>query len=327
MKAIVITDQAEPIQLVEKEQPSISDGRCLIKISHAALNRRDQWIREGMYPSIRFGCVLGSDACGVVEEGHEEWKGKEVIINPNVNWGNDPEVQSGDYSVRGMPVDGLLSEYVEISSDCLHEKPSFLTNEEAAALPLAGITAFRAAIKKGLAGKGKKVLITGAGGGVAQFAVALAVAAGAETYVTSGSDEKIEKCKQLGVAAGFNYKNEGWVKEALSVGGFDAIIDSAGGSQLNQYLKVIKPAGRIVMYGSTTGYPEKFDVFRLFWSQAQVMGSTMGSDEEFKEMLEWVNEHKIRPTIDKVYELEDYLSAFDRFKDPDHFGKIVLRIS
>ena len=202
-----------------------------------------------------------------------------------------------------------------------------MTNEEAAALPLAGLTAFRATIKKGLASKGKKVLVTGAGGGVSQFAIAFSLASGAETYVTSGSDEKIERVKKLGVKEGFNYKNEKWFKETSSVGGFDTIIDSAGGNQLNNYLKIIKPAGRIVMYGSTTGHPEKLDVFRLFWSQAQIMGSTMGNDEEFVEMIEWVNQYKIKPTIDKVYDFKDYVAAFDRFSAPDSFGKIVLQVS
>lgn len=325
MKAITITEESEPIQLVDIDKPEVLGDECLVKISAAALNRRDQWIREGMYPGIQFGTVLGSDGCGVVEDGPSDWKGKEVVVNPNVNWGDDPEVQSSKYSVLGMPTDGTLAEYIKVPTHRLQEKPAHLSEEEAAALPLAGLTAFRATIKKGNAKVGKKVLVTGAGGGVSQFAIAFALASGAEVYVTSGSDEKIEKVKEVGVKAGFNYKNEKWFKEAGMLGGFDTIVDSAGGNQLNNYLKVIKPAGRIVMYGSTTGYPEKVDVFRLFWSQAQIMGSTMGSDEEFVEMLEWVNKYQIKPTVDKVYDARDHLSAFDRFKEPDHFGKIVLK--
>ena len=123
----------------------------------------------------------------------------------------------------------------------------------------------------------------------------------------------------------FNYKNEKWFKEVAQLGGFDSIVDSAGGNQLNNYLKIIKPAGRIVMYGSTTGHPEKLDVFRLFWSQAQIMGSTMGSDEEFREMLSWLNQHQMKPTVDKVFSADDYLQAFNRFKEPDSFGKIVIK--
>jgi zinc-binding alcohol dehydrogenase/oxidoreductase len=327
MRAITITDQSEPIQVADLPLPTIEEGECLVKLKASGLNRRDQWIREGKYPGIQFGTVLGSDGCGVVEGGDSNWIGKEVIINPNVEWGENPEVQSSTYSVLGMPVNGTLAEYIKIPTHRLHEKPAHLSNEEAAALPLAGLTAFRATIKKGLASKGKKVLITGAGGGVSQFAIAFALASGAETYVTSGVEEKIERVKKLGVKEGFNYKNEKWFKETSSIGGFDTIIDSAGGNQLNNYLKIIKPAGRIVMYGSTTGHPEKLDVFRLFWSQAQIMGSTMGNDEEFVEMLEWVTNYQIKPTIDKVFEFDEYLAALDRFKSPDSFGKIILRVS
>lgn len=326
MKAITITQEQEPIQLVDIDIPQIvQQGECLIKITAAALNRRDQWIREGMYPGIEFGTVLGSDGCGTVVEGEADWIGKEVIINPNVDWGDHMEVQSAVYSVLGMPTNGTLAEYVKVPSHRLHLKPTHLSNEEAAALPLAGLTAFRAAIVKGRLGKGKRILVTGAGGGVSQFAIAFALASGAEVYVTSGSEEKIEKVKEIGVTGGFNYTDDKWVKDASGIGGFDAIVDSAGGNQLNNYLKLIKPAGSIVMYGSTTGYPEKVDVFRLFWSQAQIMGSTMGSDEEFSEMIEWINKYHIKPTVDHVYEVKDYVDAFDRFKAKDHFGKIVIR--
>ena len=326
MKAITITQESEPIQLADIEKPQISDGECLVKVVAAALNRRDQWIREGMYPGIQFGTVLGSDGYGVVEKGPSEWVGKEVVINPNKDWGDNPEAQSEAYSVLGMPSNGTLAEYIKVPTHRLHEKPQGLTSEEAAALPLAGLTAFRAVIKKGKSGEGKKVLITGAGGGVSQFAIDLALASGAEVYVTSGSQDKIDKVLKKGVKGGFNYRDEKWAKEAGKIGGFDTIVDSAGGNQLNNYLKIIKPAGRIVMYGSTIGYPEKVDVFRLFWSQAQIMGSTMGSDEEFAEMLEWVDKYQIKPTIDKVYDMEDCVAAFDRFKEPEAFGKIVIKI-
>ncbi len=327
MKAIVLVDQQEPIQLVELPEPVPGKGECLVRIKTAALNRRDQWIREGMYPDIQYGTVLGSDGCGIVIEGSEKWIGREVIINPNVDWGSDPQVQSENYSVLGMPENGTLAEYIVVPEDRIHPRPARLNCAEAAALPLAGLTAFRATIKKGLVGKEKKILVTGAGGGVSQFAVSFSVVSGADTYVTSGSDDKIANCITSGAKGGFNYKDERWVKNALKVGAFDAIIDSVGGNQLNNYLKIIKPSGRIVMYGSTTGYPEKVDVFKLFWSQAQIIGSTMGSDDEFREMMQFVDRYEITPTIDQVFGLSDALDAFDRFKAPDHFGKIIINFS
>lgn len=325
MKAILITEKSEPVQLEEIEKPIPREGECLVKLTSSALNRRDQWIREGMYPGIKAGTVLGSDGCGVVEIGPDEWMGKEVVINPNVDWGDDPEVQSASYSVLGMPTHGTLAEYICVPTDRLQKKPSHLSPQEAAALPLAGLTAFRATIKKGQAQPGKRILVTGAGGGVSQFAIQFALAIGSEVYVTSGSDDKITMAKEAGVKDGFNYKREGWFKDAGKLGGFDTIVDSAGGNQMNNYLKLVKPGGRIVMYGSTTGHPERLDVFRLFWSQAQIMGSTMGNDEEFVEMLSWVNKYELHPTVDQVYSLENYLEAFDRFKDPESFGKIVIK--
>ncbi len=324
MKAITIADTPEPLQLVDLPTPKIEGDECLIRLKASALNRRDQWIREGMYPGIQFGTVLGSDGCGEVLQGPKEWLGKEVIINPNVGWGDDPEVQASDYSVLGMPSHGTLSEYIGVPLDRIHLKPVHLSSEQAAALPLAGLTAFRATIKKGRASEGQNILVTGAGGGVSQMAIDFALAAGAMVYVTSGDETKIQKVKARGVREGFNYNKDGWTKQAAKVGGFDSIIDSAGGNQLNNYMKLIKPGGRIVLYGSTTGHPEKFDVFRLFWSQAQLVGSTMGSDEEFEEMMQWVNKHRIVPTVDKTYPFSEFIQAFNRFKEPDHLGKIVV---
>lgn len=326
MKAVVITPEPEPIQLIDLPNLQVKNGECLIKIEHASLNRRDQWIREGKYPNIEFGTILGSDGCGVVERGNEKWLGKEVIINPNVDWGTNPVAQAADYTVLGMPTNGTLSEYLVVHEDRLIEKPVHLSSEQAAALPLAGLTAFRAAFTKGEISSGQKVLITGIGGGVAQFASQFAMASGAETYVTSGDDEKIQRAIKQGAKGGFSYKDEGWIKAAAKMGGFDVIIDSAGGNLLNGYLKTITPGGRIVVYGSTTGFTQKFDVFKLFWSQAQIMGSTMGNDQEFKEMVKFISDHKLKPTIDRTFSLDDYLEAFDRFKSPDHFGKIVLRV-
>ena len=325
MIAIIISEEKEPLQLVDVAKPEIGEGECLVRIKAAALNRRDQWIREGMYPGIRFGGILGSDGFGIVEEGSEEWVGKEVIINPNVDWGNNMDAQSSSYSVLGMPTDGTLAEYIKVPIHRLNPKPNHLNDEEAAALPLAGLTAYRAALKKGKADAGKRVLITGAGGGVSQFVISFSLAIGAETYVTSGVESKIKRCVESGVTAGFNYKDEHWVKQATQVGGFDAIIDSAGGNNVNNYLKLIRPGGRIVMYGSTTGYPEKVDTFRLFWSQAQIIGSTMGNDAEFGEMISFVEKNEIKPAIDGVFSYTNFLDAFNRFKEADHFGKIVIK--
>lgn len=326
MKAIIITSKAEPIQLVEVPEPVGRKGECLVRIKHTSLNHRDQWIREGKYPDIKKGTVLESDGYGIVEKGSEQWVGKEIVLNPNMNWGKDPNTQSADYSVLGMPTNGTLTEYISVSEDRLIETPAHLSQEESAALPVAGLTAYRAVFTKGQVSKDQKVLITGIGGGVSQFGLQFAITLGANVFVTSGSDEKIKRACMYGAKAGFNYTKENWVQEANQVDGFDVIIDSAGGNLLNSYIKLIKSGGRIVVYGSTTGYPQKLDIFRLFWSQAQIMGSTMGNDKEFIEMVKFVADNQLKPTIDKIYSFENYLAAFDRFSSPDRFGKIILTI-
>lgn len=326
MKAITITDQSETIQLIDASKPEASEGECLVKIKFAALNRRDQWIREGLYPGIKPGVILGSDGCGEVVEGPSEWLGKTVIINPNIGWGSDEKAQLADYTILGLPHDGTLAEFVKVGVDRLIEKPAYLSEEQAAAIPLAAMTAYRATVTKGGIQSGQKVLVSGAGGGVAQFAVAIAVQCGCDVYVTSGSASKIEKSIELGARGGFSYKDEAWPKQALKLsGGFDVVIDGAGGAAINDYLKVTKPGGKIVIYGGTTGKTPKFDIPRLFWSQISVIGSTMSSDREFEQMVRFFEKHQLYPAIDKVYNKDDYLEAFDRFKSSDHFGKIVIR--
>ncbi|NVK42044.1 MAG: zinc-binding dehydrogenase, partial [Oceanospirillaceae bacterium] len=143
-------------------------------------------------------------------------------------------------------------------------------------------------------------------------------------WVTSGSQEKIDQCTALGAQGGFNYKSESWLKEAKSIGGFDQVIDSAGGDQINDFVKLMKPAGRIVFYGATNGVPSKLDVHRMFWNQITLQGSTMGNDQEFIRMVEFVSRHRIQPIIDSVRPFSEAVSAFDSMKTGSQFGKIVL---
>jgi NADPH:quinone reductase-like Zn-dependent oxidoreductase len=330
MKAIqTIENGQDSISLVNLAKPKVGEGQVLVKLKAAALNRRDQWIREGLYPGIKPGVTLGSDGCGVVVEGDDQLKGQEVIINPNISWGPNKRAQSAEYTILGLPHNGTLAEYVVVDQEKVFRKPSHLSIHEAAALPLAGMTAFRAVFTRGEVEKGQNVLVTGAGGGVSQFAILFALAAGAQVFVTSGSDDKIKKMVDSGAQAGFNYKDKEWVKKAKGAvrDGFDAIIDSAGGDSLNDYIRLVKPGGNIVHYGATTGKPSNVDLFRLFWSQANIKGSTMATDEEFAQMVDFVEKHKLQPQVDSVYELEDFVGAFDRIKSSQHIGKIVLNIA
>lgn len=330
MKALLLVDESQDkIAIKEIEKPSAKKGEVLIQIKAAALNHRDQWCRIGMYPGIKYDTVLGSDGAGIVSEVGEgvekSWLDKEVIINPNINWGDNEAAQSPEYHILGMPTNGTFTEYVTVKADRLIEKPSFLDFNEAAALPLGGLTAYRSVFTKGQIKEGQKALITGIGGGVAQFAFQFALSAGAEVYVTSGSQDKLEAVLKLGATGGFIYKEENWAKDALkSTGGFDVIIDSAGGNSMNDYLRLIKPGGRMVHYGSTTGAPKNLDMFRLFWSQASIHGSTMGSDKEFVEMVEFVSKNKIKPIISSIRDFDQIVSAFDEMHAGEQMGKLVV---
>lgn len=330
MKGIVLNRALEDkIQLSDLPLPEPKKDEVIVRIKAAALNHRDEWSRKGLYPNLKDRIVLGSDGAGIVETvGSDEfshWLGKEVIINPALHWGANQLVQSRNFEILGMPRNGTLAEYVAVPADRIHSKPSHLTWEEAAALPLAGLTAFRALVYQGQVKSGEKVLVTGIGGGVAQFAAQFALALGAEVYVSSSKEEKSQKALSLGVKASFNYTSEAWVQEALDqTGGFDLIIDGAAGDPLNQLISVTKPGGRIVFYGATMGNPGKLEARKIFWNQLKIMGSTMGSDRDFDGMMELVEKYQIHPLVDGVFPLEKAVEAFDRMKKGLQLGKIVL---
>ncbi len=326
MKAIkLVGDRDLHIELLDIDKPEVRNGQCLVRIKAASLNRRDFWITVGKYPKIKEEVILGSDGSGEVIDGPEEWIGKEVIINPNVNWGDNPMAQSRDYQILGMPKNGTLAEYIVVDPDRLVEKPDFLSFGQAACFPLAGLTAYRACFLKGEVKEGTKVLVTGIGGGVAQFALSFCKAVKAEVYVTSSSKNKISDAVSAGARSGFNYKKEEWVKTAKKEAeAFDVIIDSSGGNMVDQYLKVIKPGGKIVIYGASGGRAEAFDLPRVFWQQVSIIGTSMGNDVEFAEMVAFIDKYKIKPIIDKEFPMEDFKDAFRRFVDKDHYGKVVL---
>lgn len=330
MKALVLKEAGQ-LELKELPKPIAIKGKALVRIKAAALNRRDDWIREGKYPNIKFGVTMGSDGAGIVEEVGDEvdqpWVGQEVVINPNIDWGPDLDVQSGKYTILGMPVDGTFAEYVLVSVDRLHRKPTHLDFLQASALPLGGLTAYRALFRKGELKSGQNVLISGFGGGVAQFAFLFAQAAGANVYVTSGSDDKIDKALKLGAKGAYNYKKQATYTDLWKTrGGFDLVIDSAGGDQLNSFIKVLKPKGKIVFYGATNGLPAKLDLYRMFWNQLSLLGSTMGSDHEFSEMLAFVSKHQIRPLVDSIRPFSKIAESFPDITKPNKVGKIVFQV-
>ncbi len=330
MKALSLNRQtSDKIEISDKPTPELGSNEVLVKIKAAALNHRDEWCRQGLYPNIKDGVTLGSDGAGLVHsigsDVDNNWLNQEVIINPAFNWGQNPKFQGKDFKILGNPDDGTFAEFVKVPADRLVQKPEHLSWEEAASLPLGGLTAYRALFVQGQLQAGEKILVTGFGGGVAQFAAQFALAAGAEVYVSSSSVEKISYALELGIAGGFTYTDKGWVKEAQAIsGGFDCIIDSAMGDTLDNLIKVTKPGGRIVFYGATLGNPTSLDARRVFWNQIRLIGSTMGSDQDFSDMIAFVEKNSLKPIVDEVFPLEKAAEAFDRMKAGKQLGKLVL---
>ncbi len=332
MKALVITEKDKPLEWKEVADLQAGPGEAIVRVHAAALNHRDVWIQRGQYAGLRYPIVVGSDGAGVVvavgggSSASGAWIGKAVIIDPALYWGGHAAYQDPlGFRILGLPDDGTMAEYVRVPIANLVEKPEHLSFEEAAALPLAGVTAYRALFTRAQVRTGERVLITGIGGGVALFALQYAVAAGAKVYVSSGSNEKLDRAKAIGAVGGTNYKNPDWVAALRKLaGGFDVVLDGAGGDGFSDLLDLSVPGGRVVLYGATRGNPSNIILRRIFWKQLNVLGSTMGSPEDFAAMVGFVSKHGIRPVVDSIFTPEDGEAAFRLMEEEGQFGKIVI---
>jgi zinc-binding alcohol dehydrogenase/oxidoreductase len=337
MQAIVLRDLGGPenLKLDTVRDPQPGPGEVVVRLKAAALNHRDIWIRRGLYAGIKLPVILGSDGAGTVSavgpSADSKLLGREVVINPGLDWGHDERVQGPQFRILGLPDDGTYAEIVKVPASAVHPKPAGWSWEESAALPLAGLTAYRAVVTRAQVGAGDRVLVTGIGGGVSQFAVQIARARGARTIVvTSGDDEKLARAKQqLGVDGGVNYRTGDWAKEVVKLcggDGPDVVIDSVGGETLGRAIDITRPGGRLVTYGATTGPVPQVEARRIFWKQLSLLGSTMGTPKEFAAMLEMFSKGKARPIVDATYSLGDAGAAHKRMEEAAQFGKIVLRI-
>jgi zinc-binding alcohol dehydrogenase/oxidoreductase len=329
MKANVL-ESVDKLVWKEVPTPTPGPGEVLVKIKAAALNRRDYWITIDKYAGIKYPTILGSDGAGIVTELGEgvdkTWLNREVVINAATNWGDSEDFQGKDFKILGLPEDGTFAEYVKIGAEYLFEKPAYLTLEQAAAFPLAGVTAYRALTVKGRVKKGDTVLISGVGGGAGTFALQWAVALGCKVFVTSGTGEKIERARQLGALAGVNYKAQDWAEELLHLsGGFDVIIDSALGDGFAKFPDICKSGARIVFFGGTAGDMPAINGRKIFWKQLQILGTTMGTKSDFEGMLNLMTEYNIVPVVDEVFPLSNAGEVVQKMSSSPQFGKLVLR--
>lgn len=319
------------LEVADVPSPVAGAGEAVVSLRAAALNHRDLWIKLGQYAGLKWPCIPGSDGAGIVAAvgtGVEKaWIGREVMLNPGLDWGENPRTQGAKFTILGLPRDGTLAEQVAVPATQLTAKPAHLGWEEAAALPLAGLTAWRALASRAQVRRGERVLITGIGGGVALCALQFATALGAETWVTSSSAEKIARAVKLGARGGFDYRRDGWAKQAAQEAGlFDVIVDSAGGEGFEALADLAAPGGRIVFYGATRGNAPGFALRKIFWRQLSLLGSTMGSPADWQAMTAFVAENRIPLVVGAAFPLEQAAEAFALMERGGQFGKIVLRM-
>ena len=332
MKALRLHELGGPQQLRvdEVERPAIREDEALVRIRAAALNRRDLFITQGLYPNVRLPVTLGSDGAGEIAQLGAVYgdlhAGDEVVIDPMLGWGDDPRVwDAAGSSVLGMPRAGTFAEYVAVPAANVHRKPAGLSMEEAAAIPLAGLTAYRALFTRGALQPGETVLVTGVGGGVQTFVLLFAKRAGARAIVTSSSDEKLARAKELGADLAINYASSpGWAKTLRTSERVDLVVDSSGGDTLRAAIDVVRPGGRIAIYGGTNG-DATIKMFPLFWKHVTILGTSMGSPEDFAAMLRLFDDD-LRPAIDRTFSLDDAPAAFARLAESSQFGKVVLTL-
>ncbi len=335
MQALQLDAVNQPAVVRTIPAPVPAAGEILVKLHAAALNHREVWIQQGQYAGIKLPCTLGADGAGEVAAHGENVPadapavGARVLLNPGLRWGANPRAQAKDFVVLGMPDPGTFAEYITLPARYVRPLPAHLSFGQGAALPLAGLTAYRAAFSRAQVRAGERVLITGVGGGVALLALQLCAARGAEVWVTSGADAKLARAQALGARGGANYHADNWAKTLVQQAGgpFDVIIDSAAGPAFNTLLDVAAPGGRIVFYGATLGAIPQLPPAKVFWKQLSILGSTMGTEQDFEEMLALVTEKSIVPVVDEVFPLAEGEAALRRLEAGAQFGKVVLQIS
>jgi len=336
MRAIVLRKPGVPenLSIEEVEDPTPAADEVVVRLRAAALNHRDVWIRSGTgayAAGFERRVILGSDGAGeIVEAGRDAGArlvGQAVVINPSLDWGEDDLAQGPKFRILGLPDDGTYAEQIRVPARNVHAKPAALSFEEAAAIPLAALTAYRAVVSRARVQPGETVLVTGVGGGVSTFAVQIAARLGARVLVTSGSDAKLARARELGASGGANYRTQDWAREILAQtggAGPDVAIDSVGGSTFVRAVEILRPGGRIATYGATTGPLQDYVLRNLFWRQITVLGTTMGSPREFAAMLALYGEGGLRPVVDRVFPLAEAAAAHRRMEEAEQFGKIVL---
>ncbi|KAK3186581.1 hypothetical protein K4F52_004621 [Lecanicillium sp. MT-2017a] len=334
-----------PLQIKQVPKPTPGPNEVLVRLTAAALNHRDLFIRHHQYPGIDFNSPMLADGCGtVVEVGssvqRRDLLNKSVILTPMRGWESDPlgPEDQQRFAVTGatrLYDVGTAQDYIAVAEEEVELAPSYLSPAESAALPLVGLTGWRALVTKaGIDGPGKNVLVTGIGGGVALQVLQFAVAFGSNVYVTSGNQAKIDKAVSMGAKGGVIYKNADWGNELRHLlpedrPYLDAVIDGAGGNIITQTARVLRPGGIVSQYGMTVSPKMDWHMMGVL-ANIELKGSTMGSRKEFRDMIAFVRNNEIRPIVSRTVRGLSNLDAIDglfaEMEKGSQFGKLVIEI-
>jgi NADPH:quinone reductase-like Zn-dependent oxidoreductase len=331
MQAMVLRKGGPPevLQLETVDTPRPRAGQALVRLKAAALNHRDVWQRlsyTGPAPM-----VLGSDGAGIVEavgaDVDAAWIGQSVVINPALHWGDQEDAPGPGFQILGNPTPGTYAEAIAVPAENLAPKPEALSWQQAAALPLAGLTAWRGLFTQGRLRPGETVLLPGIGSGVAVLALAFAQRAGARVIVTSSSADKLAEARAAGCDGAVNYKDPDWeaqVQALAGPAGISLVLDHSGAQTLPAALRLVRPGGRVVFLGVTTGNTMTFHIREAFFRQVHLIGTTMGSPREFQQMLRFVAQQRVALAVRHTFPLAQAARAHQMMESGAQYGKIVL---
>jgi zinc-binding alcohol dehydrogenase/oxidoreductase len=318
MKAIRIHEDGGPevLRYEDAPDPEPGPGEVLIRLRAASLNHLDLWIRKGL-PSVPKPRILGADGAGTRED-----TGERVVINPGLEHGER-------ITVIGEHMDGTHAELIAVPESNVYPLPDDISFEEAAAFPLVFETAYRLLGTKAQLREDEWVLLWGIGSGVASAGLAIAKALGARALVTSSSDEKLERARQLGADATVNHASGdvgAAVKEATGGTGVDVVLEHVGEATWQSSLQAARAGGRIAVCGATTGPNPPAGLHRIWWKQLTIYGSTMGTKADFEAAYELVKSGRAKPVVDSTFPLAEARAAHERMEAAEQLGKIVLTI-
>ncbi|HEU4881670.1 MAG TPA: zinc-binding dehydrogenase [Longimicrobium sp.] len=339
MRAAIFHEHGGPevVRIEQVLRPDPGDGQVLVQVRASAMNHLDLWVRRGIPIETTMPHIGGSDIAGVIAEvgaGVDEARvGERVVINPSLWCGRCPQCARGEESmcvrfrIQGEHTDGGFAEFVLADADHVYRIPDEMPFEEAAAIPISYMTAWRALVSRAALKPGEDVLVIGASGGTALAAVQIARLMGARVFAVTKGAEKVERLRELGADVVYDRAETDWSKAVYKdtgKRGVDVVVENVGGPTWAGSVRALANGGRLVTYGGTAGPKVELDLRGVFWRQIQVIGTTMASRGEFEDLLRVIFAGRLKPIVDSVLPLDEARLAHERLEAGGQVGKIVL---